>query len=66
MQRNTLLLVAKAFPLRWLPLVAYRQLSWLREAARERRLAVHLRACAAAVALLPAVLRERAAGAGRR
>ncbi len=37
-QRNTLLLIAKAFPVRWLPLVAYRQLSWLREAARERRL----------------------------
>lgn len=58
-QRNTLLLIAKAFPVRWLPLVAYRQLSWLREAARERRLGIHLRACAAAVALLPAVLRER-------
>jgi GT2 family glycosyltransferase len=58
-QRNTLLLVAKAFPVRWLPLVAYRQLSWLREAVRERRLGIHLRACAAALALLPVVLRER-------
>ncbi|MEA2481207.1 MAG: hypothetical protein QOJ07_3129, partial [Thermoleophilaceae bacterium] len=27
-ERNTLLLVARAFPLRWLPLVAYRQLAW--------------------------------------
>jgi GT2 family glycosyltransferase len=58
-QRNTLLLVANAFPLRWLPLVAYRQASWLREAVRERRLAVHLRACVAAAALVPGVLRER-------
>jgi GT2 family glycosyltransferase len=58
-QRNTLLLVAKAFPLRWLPLVAYRQASWLREAARDRRLVVHLRACAAAAALIPGVVRER-------
>jgi len=58
-QRNTLLLIAKAFPVRWLPLVAYRQLSWLREATRERRLGIHLRACAAAVALLPSVLHER-------
>jgi hypothetical protein len=46
-QRNTLLLVAKAFPWRWLGLVAYRQLSWLREAAREGRLGVFLRASAA-------------------
>jgi GT2 family glycosyltransferase len=58
-QRNTLLLIAKAFPVGWLPLVAYRQLSWLCEAVRERRLGIHLRACAAALALLPAVLRER-------
>ena len=46
-QRNTLLLVGKAFPLRWLPLVAYRQLSWLREAARQRRIGVFFRATAA-------------------
>ncbi|HEX3832047.1 MAG TPA: glycosyltransferase family 2 protein [Solirubrobacteraceae bacterium] len=64
-QRNSLLLIAKAFPVRWLPLVAYRQLSWLREAVRERRLGIHLRACAAALALLPAVLRERRRRGGR-
>ncbi len=64
-QRNTLLLVAKAFPLRWLPLVAYRQASWLREAVRDRRVAVHLRATAAALALLPAVLRDRRRNAVR-
>jgi hypothetical protein len=46
---------------RWWPLVAYRQLAWLREAAHERRLGVHLRAGAAFVALLPGVLRGRRA-----
>jgi GT2 family glycosyltransferase len=64
-QRNTLLLVAKAFPLRWLPLIAYRQASWLREATRERRLAVHIRASFAALAMLPKILRERRLTAGR-
>jgi GT2 family glycosyltransferase len=49
--RNTLLLVGRSFPLRWLPLVAYRQASWLREAALERRLGSHLRALAAGCAL---------------
>jgi GT2 family glycosyltransferase len=57
--RNTLLLVAKAFPLRWLPLVAYRQAGWLYHAARQRRLAAWLRGLAAALPLLPAMLRER-------
>ena len=60
--RHTLLLVAKAFPARWLPLVAYRQLSWLRAAAREGRLGPHLRAVASVVPLLPrALLRDRPA-----
>ena len=59
--RNTLVLVAKAFPVRWLPLVAYRQASWLREAAHDRRLREHVRALAAAVLMLPGVLRERSA-----
>ena len=59
--RNTLLLVAKAFPARWLPAVAYRQASWLRAAARERRLRAHLGGLAAALPLLPGVLRERRA-----
>ena len=59
--RNTLLLVAKAFPLRWLPLVGYRQLAWLRAAARQGRLRTHLRGVAAAVPLLPGALRDRRA-----
>ena len=57
--RNTLLLVAKAFPVRWLPLVAYRQLAWLWHAVRERRLVEHLGGLAAAVPLIPGVVRER-------
>lgn len=59
--RNTLVLVAKAFPLRWLPYVAYRQLGWAWHAARERRLHAHLRGIAAALPMLPAVVRERRA-----
>jgi GT2 family glycosyltransferase len=57
--RNTVLLVLKAFPLRWLPLVAYRQLAWAWHASRERRLAAHLRALASAVPLMPAALGVR-------
>ena len=58
-QRNTLVLVARWFPLRWLPLVAYRQLGWVYHAAREGRLAEHLRASASAVPMIVAGLRER-------
>ncbi|MFL5910166.1 MAG: glycosyltransferase family 2 protein [Gaiellaceae bacterium] len=60
-ERNTLLLVARHFPLRWLPYVAYRQLGWAWHAARERRLRGHLRGAAAALPLIPAMLRERRA-----
>ncbi len=58
-ERNTLLLVAKAFPVRWLPLVAYRQAAWAWHALRERRLANQLRAAAAVLPLLPGALRAR-------
>lgn len=58
--RNTLLLVAKAFPLRWAPLVAYRQLGLASVAARKGLLGAHLRGLAQAVPMLPDVLRERA------
>jgi hypothetical protein len=57
--RNTLLLITKAFPVRWLPLVAYRQASWAWSALRRRRLAPHLRGLAAGLALLPSVRSER-------
>jgi GT2 family glycosyltransferase len=58
-QRNTLLLVARFFPLRWLPMVAYRQASWAVHALRERRLLVHLRATFAVLPLLGAAPAER-------
>lgn len=57
--RNTILLVAKAFPPRWLPFVAYRQLAWGWHALRERRLGAHLCGLAASVQLLPGALRSR-------
>jgi GT2 family glycosyltransferase len=57
--RNTIVLVAKAFPVRWLPLVAYRQTAWIWHTARERRLRWHLRGLLAAVPMLPGALRER-------
>jgi GT2 family glycosyltransferase len=58
-ERNTLLLVARYFPVRWLPRVAYRQLAWAWHALRGRRLRAHLRAAAAALPLIPSMLRER-------
>jgi GT2 family glycosyltransferase len=58
-QRNTLLLVAKWFPVWWLPLVFYRQLAWAWHAARDRGLRNHMRATAAAVPLVLDALRER-------
>ena len=56
--RNTLLLVAKAFPLRWLPFVLYRQLSWAWHALRQGRLPAHVRGLRAALPLLRAARRE--------
>lgn len=60
-ERNTLLLVARAFPARWLPQVAYRQTSWAWHAARAGRLRDHLAGVRMALPLLPAFLRERRA-----
>jgi GT2 family glycosyltransferase len=60
-ERNTLLLVAKAFPLRWLPLVLYRQLGWAWHARREGRLRAQLHGAVSALPLLPQMLRERRA-----
>jgi GT2 family glycosyltransferase len=63
--RNTVVLVAKWFPLRWLPYVAYRQLGWAWHALLERRLAGHLRGLAAAIPMLPSALRARRSAAAR-
>jgi GT2 family glycosyltransferase len=60
-ERNTLLLVARAFPARWLGLVAYRQLGWAWHAARAGELRAHLAGVRMALPLLPAFLRERRA-----
>ena len=57
--RNTLILIAKAFPLRWLPLVAYRQIAWAWHARREQRLRAHLGAIVSALPRMPAALRAR-------
>lgn len=59
--RNTLLLVAKAFPVRWLGPVLYRQAAWLVAAARAGTLRAHLGGLASALPLLPAMVRERRA-----
>jgi GT2 family glycosyltransferase len=60
-ERNTLLLVAKAFPLRWLPFVLYRQLGWAWHALREGRLRAQLQGAVSALPVLPQMLRERRA-----
>lgn len=60
-ERNTLLLVARAFPWRWLPLVAGRQAGWAWHALRGGRLRSHLRGALSALPLLPAMWRERRA-----
>ena len=59
--RNTLVLVAKAFPITWLPYVGYRQLAWIWHAALDRRLGEQLRALVAAISFLPGALRDRRA-----
>lgn len=62
--RNTLLLVARWYPLRWIGPVAYRQVSWLVAAARGRKLIAHLRGLAAGTARIPGALRARLAAGG--
>lgn len=58
-ERNTLLVVAKAFPVRWAPYVVYRQLGWALHALLEHRARVHLSGAVAALPLLPQMVRER-------
>jgi GT2 family glycosyltransferase len=57
--RNTLLLVAKWFPLRWLPYVAYRQLGYAWHALLDGELRTHLRGLGAALSMIPGALRGR-------
>ena len=58
-ERNTLLLVARFFRLRWLPFVAYRQLAWAWHAARAGRLREHVAGVRMALPLIGPFLRER-------
>jgi GT2 family glycosyltransferase len=58
-ERNTLVLVAKAFPARWLPLVAYRQLGWAWHAVRDRVLRDFLTGALHALPMIPGALRAR-------
>jgi GT2 family glycosyltransferase len=59
-ERNTLLLCARAFPVRWwLGPVLYRQLAWAVRLAQRGGLGAFLRGALAALPLLPAFLRER-------
>jgi GT2 family glycosyltransferase len=58
-ERNTLLLAAKAFPVRWAPQLAYRQAGWAFHAARDGKLRAHLAGAAAALPLIPAMLADR-------
>jgi len=60
-ERNTLLMVARAFPWSWLPLVLWRQAGWAWHALRHRRLVGHLGGALSALPLLPAMWRERRA-----
>lgn len=60
-ERNTLLLVAKTFPARWLPFVVYRQAGWLAHAVRAGEGRAFLGGVRGALPLLPAMLRERRA-----
>jgi hypothetical protein len=57
--RNTILLLAKWFPVKWALPVIYRQAALLVLAARERRLGEHLRALAAGLVGAPAARRAR-------
>lgn len=64
--RNTLLLVARWFPWRWVPYVLYRQAAWLVAAARGGYLGEHLAGLAAGLRALPGALRARRSDRGRR
>ncbi len=64
-ERNTLVLVAKSFPLRWLPFVLYRQAGWMWHALRERRLRWQVRGLVAGLAMVPSALRARRSLLGR-
>jgi GT2 family glycosyltransferase len=59
-ERNTLALVARAFPWRWAPMVLYRQLAWGWHAARSGELGAYVRGFVAGLRMAPTMWRERA------
>jgi GT2 family glycosyltransferase len=59
--RNTLLLVARAFPWRWAPFVLYRLCAWGWHAARDGGLRPYLAGVGAGLGRAPAMWRERGA-----
>jgi GT2 family glycosyltransferase len=63
--RNGLLLALRWFPLRWLPLVAYRHAGRAWQALLGGRLRAHLRGLRAALPLVPEMLRERRGDSAR-
>jgi hypothetical protein len=58
-ERNTLLVAFKGFPMGWAPQVAYRQLGWAWHALRERRLRAHLGGALSALRALPGFAADR-------
>ena len=59
--RNTVILIARAFPLAWAGPVLYRQLAWLVAAARSGRLGPHLQGLAAGLRVAAGMRGERRA-----
>ncbi len=59
-ERNTIIIVARYFPARWLGRVAYRQVAWAVHHARSGTLAPWLQGLCSGLAALPTVLRARA------
>lgn len=58
-ERNTVIIVARYFPFRWVPLVFYRQVAWAFHHARAGTLGAFLRGLAAGLRELPAAFRAR-------
>jgi GT2 family glycosyltransferase len=58
-ERNTIAIVARYFPARWLGMVCYRQLAWALHHSRSGTLRAWLRGLAAGLGMVPSLLRER-------
>lgn len=58
-ERNTVCLVTRHFPLRWLPLVIYRQASWAITAVRNGELRAFLSGLISGARLAPSMIRSR-------